>query len=287
MTGNYWCDQGLEITVDGPEGDFSVKVEKPFARIGRHESSEVVLPDKRIPRRSLYLHATEAGVLCLRLASSPSERHCGCRGWLTPGQILTVGPYKIMAKLSNGQAKPATALPDIEGRDLIPPHPVLMVVDRGKAIAHFSLRRRLLLVGRGEYNTLPLADAQISTSHCVLYREQDKLWVVDLVSSNGTFMAGQRLVSALVAPGQSLTLGERVRLVYLSTPQASDDNLDELTLRVTGRMIELGRQTWRRWLLMGAIGLLIALAVAAAAFCLPKDYLANLWNRVASFWSEH
>ena len=100
MAAEYWCEQGLEITVDGPEGRFCVKVEKPFARVGRHESSEVVLPNKRAPHRGLYLHATEAGIFYVRLASSSSKNDQGAQGWLAPGQILNVGPYQITVQLA-------------------------------------------------------------------------------------------------------------------------------------------------------------------------------------------
>ena len=143
-----------------------------------------------------------------------------------------------------------------------------MVVDHGKTVAHCPLRRRFSVVGRDQHCTLRLADSQISTSHCVLYREEDKLWAIDLLSTNGTSIAGQPLETALVAPGQSLTLGDHVELIYLSTPQM-DDNLDELTLHVTGRMIQFDRRTRRRRrLLMAAVGLLVLLAIAAAVAAL-------------------
>ena len=172
----------------------------------------------------------------------------------------------------------------------LPPHPVLMVVDHGETVAHYPLRRRLSVVGRDQRCTLRLADSQISIFHCILYREEGKLWAIDLLSSNGTSIAGQPLQTALVAPGQSLTLGDHLELVYLSTPQM-DDNLDELTTQVTSRMIQSDRQTRRRrWLLVAAVGLLILLAIAAAIaatfFLLPKDYLADLWERIPFLGSQ-
>jgi len=286
MAAEYWCKQGLEITVEGPEGRFCVKVEKPFARIGRHGSSEVVLPDKRVPLRGLYLHATEAGIFYVRLASSPSKNDKGVQGWLAPGQILNVGLYQITVQLAGGQAEPDAPLPDFEGRDSVPPYPVLMILDHGKTVAHCPLRRRLSVVGRDQYSTFRLADSQISTSHCVLYREDDKLWAIDLLSSNGTSIAGQSLETAVVVPGQSLALGDHVELVCLSTPQ-TDDNLDELTLHVTSRMIQFDRRRRRRrWLLIAAIGLLVLLAVGAAVFFLPEDCLADLREYVLRFWSH-
>ena len=241
MAGEYWCNRGLEITVEGPEGRFCAKVEKPFARVGRHESSEYVLPDRRAPHRGLYLHATEGGVYYIRLTSSPSEKGSDLRGWIGPDQTLDVGPYRVMVQLTNGPAKAETPLPDFEGRDCLPPHPALKILDHGKTIAYCRLRRKLSVVGRGQHCTLRMANLQISACHCVLYREEDKLWAIDLLSTNGTFLAGQPAEAALIAPGQSLRLGSRVELIYLPAPPA-DDNLDDLSLHVTSRMVESGRQ---------------------------------------------
>jgi hypothetical protein len=276
----YWYEKGLEITVEGPEGRFSVKVEKPFARVGRHEASEVVLPDKGTPYRSLYLHATKAGIFYVRLRSSPSENGQGDQGWLAPGQLLNVGPCQIAVQLAGGQVEPDVPPPDFEGRETVPPYPVLTLVDHGKTIARCLLLRRFTVVGRDQHCTLRLADSQISTSHCVLYHEAGKLWAIDLLSTNGTFTVGERLTTALVAPGQTLTLGDHVELVYSSTSQ-TDGKLDELTRHVTSRMIQFNRQARRRRLLLtAAVGLLVLLAVtaavAAAIFFLPESYLADL-----------
>jgi len=40
----YWYEHRLIVTVQGPEGTFCVTTETPFARVGAHESAEVVLP---------------------------------------------------------------------------------------------------------------------------------------------------------------------------------------------------------------------------------------------------
>jgi hypothetical protein len=285
MAAEYWCEQGIEITVEGPEGRFCVKVEKPFARIGHHESSEVVLPDYRTPLRSLYLHATETGVFYVRLASSRSKNDKGAEGWLGPGQILDVGQYQITVQLVGGRTEPDTPLPDFESRDSLPPYPVLMIVHHGETIGYYPLRRKLSIVGRDQHSTLRLADSQVSTSHCILYREKDKLWAIDLFSSNGTSIAGQPLESGLVASGQSLALGDHVKLVFLSAPQMCD-NLDDLTLQVTSRMIQFDRRRhWRRLALIAAVGLLVSLAVAASVYFLPEGYLVNLWKRIV-VWSQ-
>jgi hypothetical protein len=286
MTAEYWCEQGLDITADGPEGRFCVKVDKPFARIGHHESSEVVLPDKRAPLRGLYLHATESGVFFVRLASSQTKNDKGLQGWLAAGETLEVGPYQIAARVSNDPTDPDVPLPDMDGRDLAPPHPVLMIIYQDETIAYNPLRRRLAIVGRDQHSAVRLADSQVSSAHCILYREKDKLWAIDLLSSNGTSIAGQPQEAGLVASGQTLVLGDYTKLVHLSTPQASG-NLDELTQDVTGLMVQFAHQTnWRRRLLAIVAALLVALGLAAAVFFLPEDYLANLWKQILLLWSQ-
>jgi predicted component of type VI protein secretion system len=245
-----------------------------------------VLPDKRAPLRGLYLHATETGVFFVRLASSQTKNDKGLQGWLAVGETLEVGHYRIAARVSNNPTDPDAPLPDMEGRDLAPPHPVLMVVHQEKTIAYNPLRRRLAIVGRDQHCAVRLADPQVSSAHCILYRENDKLWAIDLLSSNGTSIAGQPLEAGMVVSGQTLVLGDYTKLVYMSAPQASD-NLDELTQDVTGLMVQFSHQTrWRRRLLAIVATLLVALGLAAAVLFLPEDYLANLWKQILLLWSQ-
>jgi pSer/pThr/pTyr-binding forkhead associated (FHA) protein len=283
MAAEYWCDLGLEITVEGPDGRSSVRVEKPFARIGRNRSSEVVLPTKDVPGRALYLHATESGVYYIRLLPPPSEDDSPALGWLAPGQTLRIGVYQIAAELAGGLVSADTVPPDFQGADSAEPCPLLTVVHNRETVAHHPLQARLSTVGRDQHNTLRLVDSQVSTSHCVLYRQQERLWVIDLLSSNGTFLAGHRVETALVPPSQPLSLGSHVELVCLPASQ-TDEDLDDLAQHVTGRMIRLDRQARRRrWLLAAALVLLVLLGAAAAAFFLPREYLANFWEYVSSF----
>jgi hypothetical protein len=276
----YWCNQGLDITVDGPDGRFHATVQKPFARIGRRESSEVVLPDKRVPLQAIYLHATETEVFCIRLTSSVARTDRDSQARLAPGQTITVGPYQISVELSNGRADSGEADAEPDERDCTPPHPSLMLICQNKTVGYYSLRRKLTVVGRDQKSALRLADSQISASHCILYRQGDQLWAIDLFSSNGISIADQPTETTLVAPGQSLGLGDNVKLVYLPVPQAGDD-IEQLSLRVTGRMIDSFQQPRRRLLLLlaGLLGLLVLLA-ASAVFFLGKDYLLDLWKQV-------
>ncbi|NLW49768.1 MAG: FHA domain-containing protein [Candidatus Brocadiaceae bacterium] len=50
-------------------------------------------------------------------------------------------------------------------------------------------------------------DSRVSQQHCKFSVSGDKLWVEDLNSTNGTFVNGERVSTALVSPGDEIRLG--------------------------------------------------------------------------------
>ena len=205
--------------------------------------------------------------------------------WLgPPDQIVEIGPYRITVQLADWPVEAEVPQPDLEAPDSEPPHPQLAIVHRGRTVAHYPLRRRLTVAGGGR-STLQLADVRVSATHCVLYREADKLWAIDLLSSNGTLLAGRPLQAARVEPGnpwrwetwnwstcapRSITrptaAGKFATLRSWATraiattgtkvdPALMDDDLYELSRQVTNRMIEFERcACWRRRRLARSLG---------------------------------
>jgi hypothetical protein len=57
----------------------------------------------------------------------------------------------------------------------------------------FSLRTPLAHVGRGAHNDVRLPDESVSEMHAKLQRRDDGWYVVDLESTNGTYVAGARV----------------------------------------------------------------------------------------------
>ncbi|MBC9956112.1 FHA domain-containing protein [Yimella sp. cx-51] len=67
---------------------------------------------------------------------------------------------------------------------------------------------QILTIGRSRDNDLMVTDAGASRRHAQLRRVGDQIEVVDLGSSNGTFVDGRRITApTLVAPGGSIQLG--------------------------------------------------------------------------------
>jgi predicted component of type VI protein secretion system len=63
------------------------------------------------------------------------------------------------------------------------------------------------VIGRGSEATLRISHPMISRRHCRLYARAGELWIQDLNSSNGTFVAGQRITDVALPPGGEFTIG--------------------------------------------------------------------------------
>ena len=72
-----------------------------------------------------------------------------------------------------------------------------------------------LVIGRDASNSIPINDAEVSRKHARLTFQGGKYVLEDLGSTNGTFVNGQRLVSAAVLKsGDVVSLGEQIVLMY-------------------------------------------------------------------------
>jgi pSer/pThr/pTyr-binding forkhead associated (FHA) protein len=84
----------------------------------------------------------------------------------------------------------------------------------------FEARTPVVNVGRADYNDLPLADPSVSTSHAKLQRREGVWVLMDLDSTNGTFVDGERVPSEIpLAPGATLRFGD-VEVVFEPTDDA-------------------------------------------------------------------
>lgn len=85
-------------------------------------------------------------------------------------------------------------------------HYLLVVEGEGKG-QRIAVGANPLVIGRSAPADVVLADQRVSRSHCRVCLAFDELVVVDLESSNGTFIDGQRLTG-----GASLPVGSRLQL---------------------------------------------------------------------------
>jgi adenylate cyclase len=86
---------------------------------------------------------------------------------------------------------------------------------------HLVVRTPIANIGRADYNDLVIPDESVSTQHAKLQRREG-IWVlVDLDSTNGSFVDGERIKGeAPLAPGAAVRLGD-VQLVFEPTDDAA------------------------------------------------------------------
>ena len=81
--------------------------------------------------------------------------------------------------------------------------------------AIYELEDEEITIGRGSKNQIIIRDNEVSREHCRLVRLMDEYELVDLSSSNGTFVNGQRVVGSwLLQPGSIIELGDSITLEY-------------------------------------------------------------------------
>lgn len=86
----------------------------------------------------------------------------------------------------------------------------------------YPIRVPIVNVGRAEYNDIVLPDDSVSTSHAKLQRREGVWVLVDLESTNGSFVDAERVQGETpLAPGAVIRLGE-VQLLF----EPTDDTVD-------------------------------------------------------------
>jgi hypothetical protein len=86
---------------------------------------------------------------------------------------------------------------------------------------HEVTKRRMLL-GRSRECDIQLADPNVSRRHAELRQEGATYWIVDLDSTNGTEVNGERTSRSKLEPGDRITIGS-TELIFEQVPLAEGD----------------------------------------------------------------
>lgn len=205
MRETYWCQSRITVFVAGDVGP-PVTLDRPFARIGSHPNSDVVLPGA--PKRAIYLHATSEGLFCRRFDFENERQPLSM--WVLSGQPVEVGGYRVYAELNVTNRCRKLPLELDAMNSLVGPEVLIRVKYQGQVLATRRLHRRLTLLGRERPASMRIRHPMVSTGHCALFYDQERVWVIDLLSGNGTLVAGVPVVASEIHSGQSLQIGATV-----------------------------------------------------------------------------
>jgi len=108
-----------------------------------------------------------------------------------PASAGTPAPMTEAARVAMSQP---TAPAMSRAEDPRPELAVFEVLNEGPLKGtRFSIRSPLTHIGRGAHNDVRLADDSVSETHAKLQRRDDGWYVVDMNSTNGTYVAGTRI----------------------------------------------------------------------------------------------
>jgi len=95
-----------------------------------------------------------------------------------------------------------------------------LVLRSGKAEGTtFALEKNEIFLGRDAANDISINDPEISRRHVRIFLQGPNYIIEDLGSTNGTSVNGQRLMGPyLLHPGEMITFGEHVNLLYEMVP---------------------------------------------------------------------
>ncbi len=95
----------------------------------------------------------------------------------------------------------------------------------------FELSKASISLGRAHTNDIILSDASVSRSHAQLEFGPSGISILDLGSSNGTWVNANRVDRANLSPGDAISLGSQ-RLQYLAEEPREDPGLTQIDTQV-------------------------------------------------------
>jgi signal transduction histidine kinase/pSer/pThr/pTyr-binding forkhead associated (FHA) protein len=109
---------------------------------------------------------------------------------------------------------------------------VIHGLERGK---RYTLDQPVMRVGRDPSNPIRVPDNEISRQHAEVRFEDDGYTLVDLKSSNGTFVNGRRVPRARLDAGDRIQIGQTVLVFGTGTTVAGGDLAKKITLITRGK----------------------------------------------------
>ena len=94
--------------------------------------------------------------------------------------------------------------------------PKVVVTEGPNQGAEFDIGKAVIL-GRLETNDVPIQDGKASREHAKIFQQGGDFAIVDLNSSNGTFVNGQKITKRVLKPGDEIGIG-LVRLRFDLAP---------------------------------------------------------------------
>jgi type II secretory pathway predicted ATPase ExeA len=98
--------------------------------------------------------------------------------------------------------------------------PQLFVTSNGSVSQELTLEKSAILIGRSQYNDISIASRFVSRHHVLLVRHGSSTFLMDLNSTNGTFVNAERVSNHVLLNDDVITVGHHK--IKFSDPYATD-----------------------------------------------------------------
>jgi pSer/pThr/pTyr-binding forkhead associated (FHA) protein len=200
-------------------------VTAPPLVFGRDAGCDVVVAGKDVSRRHAEIVPTPKGYLLVDSSTNGTfvnEEQVQGQRMLQRADVIRIGDETFRFHADVPPAAAASAAPPPGGAERLEhgahglaavprdPGPLASFLLKGGALEGQRLQvwTPVANIGRADYNDLVLPDASVSTAHAKLQRREGVWVIVDLDSTNGTFVDGERVKGeSPLAPGTIVRFG--------------------------------------------------------------------------------
>lgn len=150
----------------------------------------------------LIQHATRRGI---RLDRRPTVR-IDAADHLRRHQVSIEAGYVDLATPDDVSVEPGMTTRFRKAPPPVNPAPIIRLIDP-RAAGEIAVDRFPFSIGRGLDNDLTIPDKRVSRNHALIKEVEGRLCLVDLESTNGTFVNGQPVRQSVLAPADTISLG--------------------------------------------------------------------------------
>ncbi len=204
---------------------------RPSLIIGKGEDCDLRLPHTEVSRQHAYFQIINERIYCADMSSRTGthwSNGASQAGWVDEHEAVSIGPYSLTfepaPQLFDAERAEDEFASDDSPQDnefLAGSECFLDFLNAGQDVRRYRVTRDVTLIGSGDAAKVHLAHPSVSKAHCSIVRTGTGLWLVDLLSDDGTIINGHVDALAPLRSGDEFQVGRFLVSVHYG------DNADD------------------------------------------------------------
>ncbi|HEU4642159.1 MAG TPA: FHA domain-containing protein [Gemmatimonadaceae bacterium] len=193
--------------------------------IGRDPACDVVVPAGAVSRRHAVIAPGRDGYILTDTSTNGvlvNGASVASPTVLGRGDVLTVGGEEFRFYADAAAPAPAPAPAPVPAAPAETRVPLAMLEVMGTGVMQgrtFEIHSPLTHIGRGAHNDVVVPDESVSDTHAKIQRRETGWWVVDVDSTNGTYVGGRRITGEARLMGVPVLRFGGVKFIFRSAEQ--------------------------------------------------------------------